>query len=147
MRTILKSTNVRKEWSKFIDDVTWVKPALIKRNRDIIAILSYELLEFILKEYKLTVTVAQEEDGSFTGVFNEIDLMVNATDMKSLEDAAAEELLGYSEEYMNEFRLYYNSPNRKNHFPYVYKTFLASDDIKEVKKLFSFNAKSKKKAS
>ena len=147
MRTILKSTNVRKEWSKFIDDVTWVKPALIKRNRDIIAILSCELLEFILKEYKLTVTVAQEEDGSFTGILNEIDLMANAKDMKSLEDELAEELLGYSEEYMNEFRLYYNSPNRKNHFPYVYKIFLASDDIKEVKKLFSFNAKSKKKAS
>ena len=147
MRTILKSTDVRKDWSKFIDEVTWVKPAFVKRNRDIIAVLSCELLEFILKEYKLTITVMQEEDGSYTGIFNEIDLMANAKDMKSLEAELAKELLEYSEEYINEFKLYYNSPNRKNHFPYIYKTLLVSNDVEKVKKLFSFNFKSKKKAS
>ncbi|MHB8281119.1 MAG: hypothetical protein ACYDIA_26320 [Candidatus Humimicrobiaceae bacterium] len=147
MRAILKSADVRKDWSKFIDDVTWVKPAFVKRNRDIIAVLSCELLEFILKEYKLTATVMQEEDGSYTGIFNEIDSMANAKDIKSLETKLAEELMEYSEEYINEFRLYYNSPNRKNHFPYIYKTLLASNDVEKVKKLFSFNFKSKKKAS
>ena len=147
MKTVLKASDVRKEWSKFIDEVKWVKPALVKRNRDIIAVLSCELLEFILKEYKLTVTVMQEEDGSYTGIFNEIDLMTNAKDIKSLEAELAKELLEYSEEYINEFRLYYNSPNRKNHFPYVYKTLLASNDIDKIKKMFSFNLKLKKKAS
>lgn len=147
MKTVLKSTDVRKDWSKFIDEVKWVRPAFVKRNRDIIAVLSIELLEFILKDYKLTVTVQQEEDGSYTGIFNEIDLMANSKDMETLEVELAKELLEYSEEYINEFRLYYNSPNRKNHFPYVYKTLLASNDIDKVKKMFSFNLKLKKKAS
>jgi hypothetical protein len=147
VKTILKSADVRKEWSKFIDDVTWVKPAFVKRNRDMIAVLSCELLEFILKEYKLTADVIQEENSSYTGAFNEIDLMANAKDIKSLETELAKELLDYSEEYINEFRLYYNSPNRKDHFPYIYKTLLASNDAEKVKKLFSFNFKSKKKAS
>lgn len=147
MKTILKSADVRKEWSKFIDDVTWVGPAFVKRNRDMIAVLSCGLLEFILKEYKLTATVMQEKNGSYTGIFNEIDLTANAKDIKSLEAELAKELLEYSEEYINEFRLYYNSPNRKNHFPYIYKTLLASNDIEKVKKLFSFNFKSKKKAN
>jgi len=146
MKTILNATDVRREWSKFIDDVKWVKPALIKRNRDIIAVLSIDLIEFILKEYRLTVDVRQEEDGSYTGILKEIDLMANAADMESLELELARELIEYSEEYINEFGLYYNSPNRKNHFAYIYRTMLASDDIEKVKKLFSFNSKLKRKA-
>ena len=145
MKTILNATDVRREWSKFIDDVKWVKPALVKRNRDIIAVLSIDLIEFILKEYRLTVDVRQEEDGSYTGILKEIDLMANAADMESLELELARELIEYSEEYINEFGLYYNSPNRKNHFAYIYRTMLASDDIEKVKKLFSFNSKLKKK--
>ena len=145
MKTILNATDVRREWSKFIDDVKWVKPALIKRNRDIIAVLSIDLIEFILKEYRLTVDVRQEEDGSYTGILKEIDLMANAADIESLELELARELIEYSEEYINEFGLYYNSPNRKNHFAYIYRTMLASDDIEKVKKLFSFNSKLKKK--
>ena len=131
MKTMLNATDVRREWSKFIDDVKWVKPALIKRNRDIIAVLSIDLIEFILKEYRLTVDVRQEEDGSYTGILKEIDLMANAADMKSLELELTRELIEYSEEYINEFRLYYNSPNRKNHFAYIYRTMLASDDIEK----------------
>lgn len=145
MKTVLKASDVRKEWSKFIDEVKWIRPALVKRNRDIIAVLSFDLLEFILKEYKLTVEVKQEEDGSYTGILNEMDLMANAGDVESLKLELASELLEYSEEYMNEFSLYYGSPNRKNHFPYVYKVILASDDIEKVKKLLSLNLRSKNK--
>jgi sporulation protein YlmC with PRC-barrel domain len=147
LKTVLKATDVRRNWSKFIDDVKWVKPAFIKRNRDIIAVLPFDLLEFILKEYKLTVKVVQEEDGSYTGIINEMDLMANAPDIESLKIELAKELKEYSEEYIDEFRLYYNSTNRKNHFPYVYRTILVSDDIGKVKELFSLSFKLKKKAS
>ena len=147
MKTILKASDVRREWSKFIDEVKWVKPALVKRNRDIVSVLSLDLLEFILEEYKLTVEVKKEADGSYTGVLNEIDLMVNTDDIESLELEMANELLEYSEEYMNEFAFYFGSPNRKKHFPYVYRAILASDDIEKVKDLFSLNFPSKKKAS
>lgn len=133
MKTALKATYVRRNWSKFIDDVKWVKPAFIKRNRDIIAVLPFDLLEFILKEYILTIKVVQEEDGSFTGISNEMDIIANSPDIESLKVEIAKELLEYSDEYMNEFRLYYNSPNRKNHFPYILRTTLASDDIEKVK--------------
>lgn len=147
MKTVLKASDVRREWSKFIDEVKWIKPALVKRNRDIIAVLSFDLLEFILKEYKLTVEVKKEKDGSYTGVLNEMDLMVNAGDIETLEFELARELSEYSEEYMNEFALYYGSPNRKNHFPYVYRVILASDDIEKIKNLFSLDIQSKKKVS
>ena len=147
MQTILKSTDVRKEWGRFIDDVTRNKPAIVKRNRDLFAVFSLEQLDLILSEYKLTAQVEQEEDGSYSGVFNEIDLMTNASDIESLKKELAEILIEYSKEYMNEFKLHYNSLNRRKHFPYVYRISLISDDIEKVKKLFSFNYESEKKAS
>ncbi len=147
MKTILKSTEVRKEWSRFIDNVTRDKPALIKRNRDLVAVLSVELLDFILSKYKLSAEVKIEEDGSCSGVFTEMDLMVNARDIKSLEDKLANELIEYSEEYMKEFKAHYYSPNRNKHFPYVYRISLQSGDREKVKKLFSINTKPAEKTS
>ena len=147
MKTILRSTEVRKEWSRFIDDVTRESPALIKRNRDLVAVLSVELLDFILSEYKLTVEVKKERDGSYSGVFDKIDLTANARDIESLEEKLASELIEYSEEYMDEFKMHYYSPNRKSHFPYVYRVSLNSGDIEKIKKLFTIDARSEKKAS
>jgi len=146
MSQLLKSTDVRKNWSQFIDDVRWVKPAFIKRKRDVIAVLSGEVLEFILKEYVLTVSVYKEEDNSLTGSFNEIDLSVNAKDEESLKEAAVKELLEYSEEYINEFSLYFNSPNRKKHFPFIYRAMLAGNSTDKVKEMFVFNFKIKNTA-
>lgn len=147
MKTILKSTEVRKEWSRFIDGVTRDRPALVKRNRDLVVVLSLELLDSILSEYKLNVEVKIEKDGSYSGIFNEMDLMANARDIKSLEEKLANELIEYSEEYMNEFKIHYYSPNRKNHFPYVYRISLQSGDMEKVKKLFSVSTKPAGKAS
>ena len=146
MKTILKSTEVRKEWSRFIDNVTRDKPALVKRNRDLVAVLSVELLDSILSEYKLTVEVKKEKDGSYSGVFDEMDLMANARNIGSLEDKLVDELIEYSEEYMDEFKIHYYSPNRKKHFPYVYRISLQSGDREKIKKLFSISAKPARKA-
>ena len=147
MKTIFKSTEVRKEWSRFIDDVTRGGPALVKRNRDLIAVLSLELLNSILSEYKLTVEVKMEKDGSYSGVFNEMDLMANARDIRSLEDKLANELIEYSKEYMDEFKIHYYSPNRKKHFPYIYRISLQSNDREKIKKLFSISVEPAKEAS
>lgn len=145
MNLLLKSTDVRKNWSQFMDEVKWVKPAFIMRNRDKIAVLSGELLEFILKEYKLTVNVFMEEDGSCTGSFNEIDITTNSPDLETLKVKLAQELIEYAEEYMNEFKLYFSSPNRKNHFPYIYRVLLAGNDINNIKNLCSYNINSNKR--
>jgi hypothetical protein len=142
MNLLSKSTDVRKNWSRFMDEVKWVKPAFIMRNRDKVAVLSGELLEFILKEYNLTINVFIEENGSYTGSFNELDLAANSPDLEALKIKLVEELIEYAEEYMNEFKLYFNSPNRKNHFPYIYRVLLAGNDISSVKSLCSFNINS-----
>jgi len=145
MKSLLNATDVRKNWSSFIDDVKWIRPALIKRNRDILTVLPVNLMENILAEYMLTVNVYQEDDGSYTGVFKEIDLVANAENMDTLEHELAKELIDYSEDYLDDFRFYYESSNRKSHFPYVFRAYLLSDDIGRVKEIFSSNIKIGKK--
>ncbi|MBM3707047.1 MAG: hypothetical protein FJW69_01700 [Actinobacteria bacterium] len=147
MKSVLNATDVRKNWSSFIDDVKWKRPALVKRNRDILTVLPVDLMENMLAGYMLTVDVCQEDDGSYTGVFKEIDLAANSKDMDSLEAELAKELIDYSEDYLNDFRFYYENSNRKSHFPYVFRVYLLSDDIDKVKKIFSSNIKIKKKVS
>lgn len=40
----------------------------------------------------------------------------------------------YDNEYQDNFNLYFHSPNRRDHFPYIMHV-LAQEDIKEVKRL------------
>jgi uncharacterized protein YbcC (UPF0753/DUF2309 family) len=141
LTSILNSTAVRKEWSRFIDDVVRTKPALVKRNRDLIAVLSLDLLDYILSEYMLTLKIEKEEDGSYSGSFKEIDIADNAKDIETLKDKLARELIEYSQEYLEEFKSYYYSPNRQKHFPYIYRVSLHSGDIDKVKGIFSANLK------
>ena len=61
--------------------------------------------------------------------------------MESLKVKLAEELMEYAEEYINEFTLYFNSPNRKNLFPYIYRVLLAGNDISKIKSLFPYSIK------
>ena len=73
--------------------------------------------------------------------------MANARNLESLEDKLANELIEYSEEYMNEFKMHYYSSNRKDHFPFVYRVSLYSGDMENIKRLFSIKTKPIKKAS
>jgi uncharacterized protein YbcC (UPF0753/DUF2309 family) len=141
LAAILNSTAVRKEWSRFIDDVVRTKPALVKRNRDLIAVLSLDLLDYILSEYVLTLEIEKEEDRSYSGHFKEIDIADNAEDIETLKEKLARELIEYSQEYLEEFKIHYYSPNRQKHFPYIYRVSLHSGDVDKVKAMFSANLK------
>ena len=58
---------------------------------------------------------------------HDIDLVVNKADELSARRALAQELIEYAQEYFSEFQLYFNSPNRHSHFPYVLKVLIQED--------------------
>lgn len=121
MLRVLNATEVRKHWSEFVDDVIRNKPAFVKRNRDLVAVLSMDQMEALLESLKLRINIIQEDDGSFTGTFAELDLAANETTLEQLKETLIQDLMDYASEYMQNFDLYFKSPNRKSHFPYVYK--------------------------
>ncbi len=66
--------------------------------------------------------------------------------MEILKEKLAKELVEYAKKYMDEFKLYFNSPNRKNHFPYIDRVLPAGNDINNIKSLCYFNINPRKKA-
>jgi len=146
MNEIINSTEARKNWSEVIDTVVRKRPVFIKRNRDVMTFLSLDQLDLLLDSFKLTVTILEEDDGTHTGVIEEIDIMDNAETIDELIELLAVELSNYSEEYMMNFDMYYHSPNRKTHFPYIYRVIAHDGELDKVKSMFNIKAEEKKHA-
>lgn len=130
MQTI-NATDVRREFSQFIDTVVREKPVVIKRNRDYILSISLEQTVNLLADYRFHMNLFSEENGSITASLNELDLIINTTDRNNLKNLMAQEILDYAEDYFEQFSLYYNSTNRQKQFPYVLKAILA-DNLEEI---------------
>lgn len=127
MEAVLNATDVRNEWGSFIDSVVRVRPQFVKRNRDLFTAISLEHLDVILTGYRFEMTYEKEDDGSYSGSLDVFDVVANAPTLDELKVALAQEAVEYAREYMEEFRLYYNSRNRRYHAPYVLRVIIQPD--------------------
>ena len=127
MLTIQKATDVRKEFSSFIDTVVHKRPIVVQRNRDLIAALSLNHLSALLEPYRFTMEYEQEDDGSYSGSLLGFDIAANAKSQEELKVRLAQDLIEYAHEYEEEFVLYSLTPNRRSHFPYIYRVLIQPD--------------------
>jgi predicted RNase H-like HicB family nuclease len=128
MEDVLNATDVRAEFSKFIDSVVREKPRAIKRNRDIVMSLSLEHFTDLLSKYELSMEFEQDEDGNFYGSIEQIEDIVGQGDtIEELRRYLAIQLVEYSQDYYNNFTRYYNAPNRRSHLPLVLLTLIQED--------------------
>lgn len=127
----ISATDVRKEWSQVIDGVVREKPQFIRRTRDNIIMTDFILMETILEKYTFTANEYIEEDKSVTLALNEIDLVENGTTEEEAKYKLAKEIMEYAQEYYNDFEHFKNTPNRKQHVPYVLKALILQD-IKRI---------------
>lgn len=123
----INATDVRKDWGSFIDSVVRSRPKFIKRSRDYIFAASTDMLKEMLKEYRLTATIYEEENGTVTVALEEIDIVSNGRAKEEALNLLASDLQEYAEEYYNEFEYWYSAPNRKAHLPYVLKILLQNE--------------------
>lgn len=121
------ATDVRKEWSRVVDDVVREKPMFIKRTRDKMWFSNLETMSEILSAYHFTAKRSVEEDGSITLSLNEIDLVENAIDEKTARLELAQAVMDYSMDYYNDYAYWSSAPNRKQHIPYVFKALIMDD--------------------
>ncbi|MCD2138742.1 hypothetical protein [Salinicoccus halitifaciens] len=125
----MKATDVRKHWSQFNDDVVHAGPRFVQRNRDEWVALNTDHLEVILEPFTFNAETFLEDDGSVTVSLREFDLVENGETEETALDLLTDELLEYAEDYMDNFNMYFNSPNRQSHFPYIMN--ILSQDNKE----------------
>ena len=127
MKGVLNATDVRKNWGRFIDTVIYEKPKIVKRNRDFLISLSIKQAKVLLNSFHFKIIYSKEDDGTVTATLDDFDLVVNEVDEMSARKALAQELIEYAQEYFSEFQLYFNSPNRQSHFPYILMILLQED--------------------
>ena len=96
---LLSATDVRKEWSVTMDSVVREKPQFIKRTRDIVALMSMDMLEELLDAYSFHADAQTGPDGAVTLRLRELELYQTAADEKQAAGMLAEKMLSYAEEF------------------------------------------------
>lgn len=134
MQGTLNATDVRRHWGQFNDDVVREGPRFVKRNRDEWVALSSEHLKAAFATFTFEAELFHEEDGTVTATLKNFDLVENGENEDEAIDLLAEELVEYAHEYQNNFKTYFQAPNRHDHFPYIMNV-LAQDDTEGVKSL------------
>ena len=104
------------------------KPVFVRRSNDDIMILSTKILQHLLRHLKFNVSLFEEDNGSFTGILEELDLTENAPAKEDCISSLLEAMKEYAQDFYNEFSLWSSAPNRKDHVPYVLKILSSSDD-------------------
>lgn len=130
MLSELQFTDARNQFSTLYDSVfNSFNPTIIKRKQtEQVALLRVDLLKMILEDYKLTPEVIEEDDGSITLALDSLELYANNSTVDLATKDLIEDLKIYAQDYMDRSQLFFHSPNRKPHFPYVLKTLLCEND-------------------
>jgi len=88
-------------------------------------------LNGLLERYEFRSVLGDSGAGTIMGKLEGFDLIAEADTEESAIEKLAEELLDYANDYMQDFHSYFNSTNRKAHFPYLLKVLL-SGGINEI---------------
>ena len=131
MKTI-GATEVRKNWSTICDNVSRVRPEVIKRTHDYLFLSSKDNMLSLLQHVIYACDAVKERDGSITVMLKDMDIAENAESESAALDSVATSILDYAKEYFESYQLYINAPNRKAHLPFVTKAFLL-DDVELIK--------------
>lgn len=79
------------------------------------------------------VSFYMEDDGSVTGVLEELDLIENEKNKEKCIDALICSMKDYAYDFNNDFEFWGKSKNRQSHIFYVNKILTSEDD--EIRKL------------
>lgn len=133
----MKFTDVRNNFTNVIDRVQRLSPVVVKprkQSETSTFLLNEVLVQQLLQEITLKVKWFQEEDGSVTLGLDELELYVNGDTEDKALDELAEDAMVYAQDYMREPDRYFNAPNRRHHFPILFKVLLCNNK-EEVKQL------------
>lgn len=129
--------NVRNKLTNVIDRVQRLTPAVIKPRKNTeacIVILNENLVRLLLQEVIFSTKFYHEEDGSITLCIDDLELCTNGETEEEAFEELTDNLIDYTRDYMKDPSRYFKAPNRRKHFPYLFKVSLCSNK-EEVKQL------------
>ena len=131
----INATDVRKDFSRTIDNVIHIKPQFIKRTHNHLVFIEEKELNHLLSNLKIHVSFTREDNGTYIATNSVIEdvFSTGATKQEAI-DSLCKELIEYANEYYDEYDLYSKTPNRKDHAAYVMR-ILSSSSIEAVKEM------------
>lgn len=132
-----KSSDVRYNWSEFIDSVIHKTPKFVQRNeRDVFMATNFEFLLALLNEVRYIVHIEHDnEAGEYVASMDEFWFVEAGSSEEEAIDKLAEQLLEYAVDYFKELNTYLNAPNLKSQVPKVTKALIINN-VEEIKKFF-----------
>ncbi len=133
-------TEARKDFSGLYNLVfNALTPVVIRRKQnEKVLVIRPDLEQEILTRYSLKPEVIPEDDGSITLALDDLELAVNAP----TKDEAIRELVAdlklYARDFMERSQLFLNSPNRRQHLPYLLRVLLCNSDA-EIRSLLELD--------
>jgi hypothetical protein len=77
-----------------------------------------------LSPYELTMEHEIGEDGRYYGSLEQIDVVGEGNSLEELKLALANDVIEYAQEYWENLERYIHAPNRKAHYPFVFRIML-----------------------
>lgn len=134
---IENSSDVRKDWSRFIDDVIYRSPKFVQRNQktdETFLTMNLSIAKALLEKYRFKINVEHDSEANeYIATIKDIWIVESG---KTEQDAVTNYLksfIGWSKDYFKEFDLNYNAPNLKPQLPLVMKALIIND-VKELLK-------------
>lgn len=130
---VLNANDIINDFGSFVDKIIIEKPLVFKQNQNYVLSMSRELVMSVFAD-KTFMPLLTEEDGIITATLQGFDFVVQGRSRDEVMTKLTVELIDYTQDYFNDFQIYYYSPNRQKHFPYIVKVLL-SDSFKQVEDL------------
>lgn len=127
-----KATDVRNDFSRFVDMAVYDRPQFFMRTQDHLMLMGEDILNSALSLAVLHVVEEPGDDNKNIYSIEEIDdIFVEASDYTEAKHLLSVEILEYAQEYYSEYALYSRTPNRKAHIPYIIRAL----NLGETKKV------------
>ena len=133
-------TEARKDFSGLYNRVfNALTPVVIRRKQnEEVLVIRPDLEQEILTRYSLKPEVIMEDDGSITLALDDLELAVNAPTKDEAIRELVVDLKLYACDFMERSQLFLNSPNRRQHLPYLLRVLLCNSDA-EIRSLLELD--------
>lgn len=125
---VVNSTDMRKDFGRYIDTIVRSKPVFVKRSRDYFMGISIDMARELVIDVKFNAIKYIEEDSSITLSLEAFDLVVNEPSEEEAINSLIKDLRVYANEYYEDIDFWSSDINRKKQINSILKILLTEDD-------------------
>ena len=128
-----KSSAVRNDWSRFVDEVIHKAPKFVQRNeRDVFISMNMSYMSVLLDNIRYSVNIEYDnETNEYVGTMHDFWFVESGETEDEVKQKLAKQLLEFAIDYYKELDIYRTTPDFKKQFPKVLKALII-DDINGV---------------